>query len=220
MTGVEQACYKVEILLDATDPGRAMILQQVGGRACIPGPTFKGAFRGAVEKYFAKLASRGATPLTPCVPVPPTAYSPVEREAVRGERLREACVVQVSGRDVQIPMWKAGKGICPACTLFGAQGLIGFIRCGFLRQKGEQFEGQLRVVLRDESRGWKFGKPRTIGNMQVDILDEDGEKLLQSMLEVLRGLQWMGAVPKGRAGDPFTGGRVRVAKVRVERIDC
>jgi len=197
MTGVEQACYKVEILLDATDPGRAMILQQVGGRACIPGPTFKGAFRGAVEKYFAKLASRGATPLTPCVPVPPTAYSPVKRE-----------------------MWKAGKGICPACTLFGAQGLIGFIRCGFLWQKGEQFEGQLRVVLRDESRGWKFGKPRTIGNMQVDILDEDGEKLLQSMLEVLRGLQWMGAVPKGRAGDPFTGGRVRVAKVRVERIDC
>lgn len=208
MTGIEQACYKVEILLDDTDPGRAMILQQVGGRACIPGPTFKGAFRGAVEKYFAKLASRGATPLTPCVPVPPTAYSREEQEAVRGERLREACVVKVSGR------------ICPACTLFGAQGLVGFIRCGFLPRKGEQFEGQLRVVLRDESRGWEFGKPRTIGNMQIDVLDEDGEKLLQSMLEVLRGLQWIGAVPKGQAGDPSAGGRVRVAKVRVERIDC
>lgn len=209
MTGIEERRFSVSVWLNPDDAAGTRVVQVVGNTRCIPGPTFKGAVRAAMERKFAALAAHGAKRLTPCVPA--SQLSDDERALVsKGER-RQGCSVIVRDKKVDLPEWQGLKSMCPACTLFGAPGLVGFVRCGFLRKQGDCFRGTLRIIWRDESLGWQFGQPRTIGGQQVDILNEEAEKLLMMLLEGVRGLKSLGAT-RTRASDQIGGG-ARIRKV-------
>lgn len=216
MTGVHFRSFGVELTLDLPPGSKVPLAQSLEKGECIPGPTLKGAFRGAVEEHFERLAGKGAKPLTPCVPVPQA--SAEEKAKISNGLRRQACSVKVSDKSVVVPVWNGRRGVCPACTLFGAQGLVGFIRCGFLRRRGNGFTGQIRVLWEDESRGWRFGKPREVQGTRLDILsDDDPERFLQYLVQLLRNVKALGASPKRNAAGSAEG-RVRVRELTVREL--
>ncbi|MER3413495.1 MAG: hypothetical protein C4341_04520 [Armatimonadota bacterium] len=214
MTGITERALRVTLKLHPEDVKRSPVIQTVKeGVRCIPGTTYKGAVRASMENWFRELASKGARALTPCVPVVKSALSEAECRLVRKGELRKGCTVQVGNGKVILPPGQ--KGICPACTLFGAQGLVGFVRCGFLRDRGDQFEGKIRVLWADESRGWEFGKRRTVGKSVVDLLEMEPERLLDVLRQRISEMKSIGAKRPRDADHAGAVGSLRILSVQV-----
>lgn len=170
----------------------------IGGRACIPGPTLKGALRAEIERF---LIATGETALRPCLTT--TQPSEAEKSLTEGEReffLPRPCALAVRGSGNG-----SDRGICPACYLLGAQGLVGFVSVPFLMADnsvkpevlyasrldratgtvvggnrsyqvippGVRFTGRMDVLFDDKVLGWSFGKKRPIRSRDGTDLDVD-----------------------------------------------
>lgn len=96
----------------------------VAGKPVIQGPSLKGAFRAAVEKHL--IAQYGSDErMRPCIPTARNTLSPDEEVLIQKKIYREGGACQYTAK-VQ------SKSICPACYLFGAMGLPGFLRVPYL----------------------------------------------------------------------------------------
>lgn len=104
----------------------------IGDQPAIPASSFKGAFRNKVEAYLIEhqdelktiFRVEDAKCLMPCIPASkPTAAekSFLTNKAVYREK---NCEVKVDEKKIKVP----DSGICPVCYLFGANGLMGFLR--------------------------------------------------------------------------------------------
>ena len=96
----------------------------VGGRPVIQGPSLKGAFRAAVEEYL--VAEYGNDErMRPCIPAAKNTISQDEAELIRKGVYRPGggCMYTAKSQT---------SSICPACYLFGAMGLPGFVRVPYL----------------------------------------------------------------------------------------
>lgn len=215
MTGVTELTLRVTLQFRPEDVARSALIQTVKNVRCIPGPTFKGAVRATMENWFRELAEQGAVGLTPCVPVAKNALSKDERRLVEAGKLREGCRIQVRDQKVILPDWRGQAGVCPACTLFGGQGLVGFVRCGFLRERDGRFGGFIRVLLSDSSRGWEFGKRRTVNGRAVDLLEMEPDELLKVLKRRVGELKSIGARHRRDASDPEASGSLPILNAEV-----
>lgn len=171
----------------------------VGGRACVPGPTLKGALRAEIERF---LIGHGEPALRPCLTT--SKPSDAELSVASGDRalfLPRPCSLAVRGGGNE-----SDRGICPACYLLGAQGLVGFVSVPFLMAPagvvpeslyasrldrvtgtvvgnnrsyqvippGVQFTGRMDVLVEDKVSGWSFGKKRPIRSRDGADLEVDG----------------------------------------------
>lgn len=101
----------------------------VGSHATIPGSSLKGALRGEIERFLIDRyydARAGRWPneskaAQPCLAA--TRLSAAEQQLKDSGRYRQSCAYPISG---------GVAGICPACYLLGAQGLVGFVKVPFL----------------------------------------------------------------------------------------
>ncbi len=115
----------------APDPlsGRENPVAMVGSDATIPGSSLKGALRGEVERflidrYYDRDSERWPTDqlaAQPCLAA--TRLSLAEQQLRNSGRYRQSC---------SYPVPQGASGICPACYLLGAQGLVGFVKVPFL----------------------------------------------------------------------------------------
>ncbi|MEM4408274.1 MAG: RAMP superfamily CRISPR-associated protein [Candidatus Caldarchaeum sp.] len=108
----------------------------VGGKPVIPGASLKGAIRHACERYLITMFwnngnwKSGAETAKPCIPGP--SLSNDEKSLVEQNKYRDSnCHYPCDVRDSR-GKCKEKHSICPACYLFGAQGLVGFVRVPFL----------------------------------------------------------------------------------------
>jgi CRISPR/Cas system CSM-associated protein Csm3 (group 7 of RAMP superfamily) len=100
----------------------------VDGKPAIPASSFKGAFRYQLEQLLinkknelkTKLELTNGDLIKPCIPTPRP--SKAEQELLRSG-YRKHCEVKVDEDKVVIE-----NGLCPVCYIFGATGLIGFLR--------------------------------------------------------------------------------------------
>lgn len=145
----------------------------VGGRVCIPGPSLKGALRAEIEAHLIDTCFRqGAWPQNelpsqPCIPsTKPTRDE--ERLIREGRFRRSAC--RYPGND----------GICPACYILGAQGLVGFVSVPFLFTDvsyGELYSTRLdrtrRTVVQGTNRPYQHVPPgaKFVGALEVTVSD-------------------------------------------------
>lgn len=96
----------------------------VGGRPVIQGPSLKGAFRAEVEKYL--ISKYGSDEkMRPCIPTARNTLSPDERVLIEKKIYREGGACHYTAKT-------QSNSICPACYLFGAVGLPGFVRVPYL----------------------------------------------------------------------------------------
>jgi len=96
----------------------------VGGKSVIQGPSLKGALRAEVERYL--IAHYGDDKrMRPCIPAARNTLSPDEELLIKKGMYREGGACQYTAK-VQ------SSSICPACYLFGAVGLPGFVRVPYL----------------------------------------------------------------------------------------
>lgn len=183
----------------------------VGGRLCIPGPSFKGALRNELERWLVGVFYGDGKwqddNLKPCVP------------ATKPSRDEEALAKEGKYRDRSCSYRDDGRGtICPVCYVLGAMGLVGFVSVPFLfseAPRGElyssrldrvsrtvvhgsnrpyqlapqesKFVGEIEVLLKDDLLGWEFGKMRPVGNAQADawlqkLDDIEQNKLVRALV--------------------------------------
>ncbi len=99
----------------------------VGSDATIPGSSLKGALRAEIERFLidryydsgARRWPEAQRASQPCLAA--TQLSPSEQQLRDSGRYRQSCVYPVQS-----------AGICPACYLLGARGLVGFVKVPFL----------------------------------------------------------------------------------------
>jgi CRISPR/Cas system CSM-associated protein Csm3 (group 7 of RAMP superfamily) len=114
-------------------------ITKMGGRLVIPGSTLKGALRSEVEKflidtYFQNAKwKEGFEAFKPCIPG--AELSKDEEKLVDAGKYRDkfgSCRYPTDPkktRDKKLP-------ICPSCYMFGAMGLVGFLKVPFLYAEG------------------------------------------------------------------------------------
>ena len=113
----------------------------VGSDATIPGSSLKGALRGEIERFLIDRyydARAGRWPdnrraAQPCLAATQVWRS--EEQLVNSGRYRLTKAAQGRRRPESIcayPLPQGATGICPACYLLGAQGLVGFVKVPFL----------------------------------------------------------------------------------------
>lgn len=136
---ITEQTYRVEVealepvrVGGAPDPlsGQENPVAIVGSEATIPGSSLKGALRSEIERYLIDQfydSNAGRWPATnmptqPCMAA--TQASRAERKLIGPSRkYRQNCVY---------PLPQGAPGVCPACYLLGAQGLVGFVKVPFL----------------------------------------------------------------------------------------
>lgn len=168
----------------------------VDGKPMIPASSFKGAFRYQVEQLLidkkddikSKFEITDAELIKPCIP----STSPTKaeksligqfRRQLRSGRRREikseGCWIEVEEEKIRIPP----KGLCPVCYLFGATGLMGFLRIpNFWPAVGEYRADQTSIRIDRESGTAATGaivtgeqvKPGTVFNGILEILAQQG----------------------------------------------
>jgi len=137
----------------------------VDGKPAIPASSFKGAFRYQVEQLLiakkdelkSKLGIIDDELIKPCIPsTSPTRaektligqYRRQLRPKRRKDILFEGCWIEVEVEQIGIPQ----KGLCPVCYLFGATGLMGFLRIpNFWPEVGEYRIDQTNIRIDRES---------------------------------------------------------------------
>ena len=106
----------------------------VDGKPAIPASSFKGAFRYQVEQLLIakkdelkqKLEITEDKLIRPCIPAPRPSRAEQELLSLG---YRKHCEIKVEEDEVEIPKENNRPiGLCPACYLFGATGLMGFLR--------------------------------------------------------------------------------------------
>jgi len=149
----------------------------VGGRICLPGPSLKGALRGEIERhlndtFYDRSGKRWLTdklPFQPCIPS--AKLSRDEQRLVREGRYRARACRYPDG----------GDGICPACYILGAQGLVGFASIPFLftdvgydELYSARLERTSRTVMQGTNRSYQLVPPDTkfLGILQILISDD------------------------------------------------
>lgn len=156
----------------------------VGGRVCIPGPSFKGAFRYETERFLidshynpakAQWPSDKAE-MKPCIPGTP---SPDEKKLIRKGMYRDRpCEYLGKKREGGYPPNR--QTICPVCYLFGAQGLSGFVKVPFLFSDSsyqdlysarlDRFSG---TVVHGTNRPYQLIPPNSVFKGSVEVLLSD-----------------------------------------------
>ncbi len=156
----------------------------VDGKPAIPASSFKGAFRYQVEQLLIakkdelklKLRISNDKLIRPCIPAPRP--SKAEQELLQSV-YRKACEIKVEENNVEIPK----EGLCPVCYLFGATGLMGFLRIpNFWPETGEYSIDQTSIRIDRESgtaahRALVKGeqvKPGTIFKGTLEIVSQQG----------------------------------------------
>lgn len=156
----------------------------VDGKPALPASSFKGAFRYQVEQLLIakkdKLKSSFEITkdelIKPCIPAPKP--SKAEQELLE-LGYREHCEIKVEEDKVEIPK----EGLCPVCYLFGATGLMGFLRIpNFWPETGEYRIDQTNIRIDRESGAAATGaivtgeqvKPGTIFKGTLEILAKQG----------------------------------------------
>jgi|Deesub1362A_J573_1020465.scaffolds.fasta_scaffold01072_7 CRISPR/Cas system CSM-associated protein Csm3 (group 7 of RAMP superfamily) len=112
----------------------------IGGRVAIPGPSLKGAYRNALERYFQEKYwdeksgwGKDNLECQPCVPgttLSADEETLVEKGLYSGPSCHYPCDLthgRHTGKCGEMP-----HSICPVCYMLGAQGLVGFVRVPFL----------------------------------------------------------------------------------------
>lgn len=161
----------------------------VDGKPAIPASSFKGAFRYQVEQLLlakknelkSKLGITDDELIRPCIPAPRP--SRAERELLNSG-YREHCEIKVEEEKVEIPNENNRPiGLCPVCYLFGATGLMGFLRIpNFWPETGKYRIDQTSIRIDRESGTAATGaivtgeqvKPGTIFNGTLEIVDQQG----------------------------------------------
>lgn len=185
-------CFDITLELDSSSAPFPAILQKLGGKPCVPGPTLKGALRNEIEEWIISLYrnNKGKPPpekMRPCIPA--TQLSEDERKKIGQKDYREAC-----GYDEESP-----SPVCPVCYILGAQGLVGFVSVPFLvlaQQRPPRFQGTLKVLWEDAHKGWKFGEKRPVeGNVDAWLpLGDNPEALLKNfVLDRLKAIRQLGS---------------------------
>lgn len=162
----------------------------VGSRVCIPGATLKGAYRAELERWLNdKYNINGRwseDSLRPCLPT--TRPSKDEHNLINSGKYRDkGCAYESEkGRygdkrdNSRHQQPKDQKGICPACYLLGARGLVGFINVPFLFTD-VSFEGLYsarlervsRTVMQGTNRSYQLIPPNTVFTGEIQILVAD-----------------------------------------------
>lgn len=201
---------------------------KAGGRAVIPGPSFKGAFRSSFERLL--IATYGNKDhMQPCIPSSPKTISKDEKNLN----------VYRSGGGCSYPK---SYSICPACYFFGAQSLGGMLYIPFLNAdchtedlyslrldralgigvnktnreyefvpENIVFSGIIEILLNDEYRGWKFGEARPLA------LKQNADAWLKSASWKAEGIIFKLLIPAIEAIDQIGGYRSKgFGKVKVE----
>ncbi|HQA04186.1 MAG TPA: RAMP superfamily CRISPR-associated protein [Thermodesulfovibrio thiophilus] len=157
----------------------------VDGKPAIPASSFKGAFRYQVEQLLiakkdelkSKLGITNDKLIRPCIPAPRP--SKAEQELLHSG-YREHCEIKVEEDKVEIPK---DVGLCPVCYLFGATGLMGFLRIpNFWPETGEYRIDQTSIRIDRESGTAATGaivtgeqvKPGTIFKGTLEIVAQQG----------------------------------------------
>jgi Uncharacterized protein predicted to be involved in DNA repair (RAMP superfamily) len=130
----------------------------VDGKPAIPASSFKGAFRYQVEQLLiarkdnlkSELAITDDKPIRPCIPAPRPSIA--EQELLK-LGYRRHCEIKVEEDKVEIPKEDNRPiGLCPVCYLFGATGLMGFLRIpNFWPEVGEYRIDQTSIRIDRES---------------------------------------------------------------------
>jgi CRISPR/Cas system CSM-associated protein Csm3 (group 7 of RAMP superfamily) len=168
----------------------------VDGKPAIPASSFKGAFRYQVEQLLiakknelkSKLDITDEELIKPCIPsTGPTIaektligqYREQLRAGRRSEIRSEGCWIEVEEERIGIPP----KGLCPVCYLFGATGLMGFLRIpNFWPEVGEYRIDQTSIRIDRKSGTAATGaivtgeqvKPGTIFKGTLEIVAQQG----------------------------------------------
>lgn len=161
----------------------------VDGKPAIPASSFKGAFRYQVEQLLiakkgelkSKLEITDERLIRPCIPAP--IPSKAEQELLH-LGYRKHCEIKVEEDKVEIPKENNRPiGLCPVCYLFGATGLMGFLRIpNFWPEAGEHRIDQTNIridrgsgttVKRAKVDGEQV-KPGTIFKGTLEIVAQQG----------------------------------------------
>lgn len=119
---VTQEPFRIGALQDVMS-GIDNPIATVGNRPVVQGSSLKGALRANVEQYLIE-AYPNDPPMKPCIPSSRKMLSPEEKKLI------ERGIYRKGGSCLYSKRSKAG--ICPCCYLFGAQGLVGFVRVPYL----------------------------------------------------------------------------------------
>jgi CRISPR/Cas system CSM-associated protein Csm3 (group 7 of RAMP superfamily) len=123
VTLVTQEPFRIGALEDVMS-GIHNPVATVGGRVVVQGSSLKGALRASVEDYL--IERYGDDPeMRPCIPTSARTLSDDERILIQKGLYRPGGSCMYSQRH-------KSTSICPACYLFGAQGLVGFVRVPYL----------------------------------------------------------------------------------------
>jgi CRISPR/Cas system CSM-associated protein Csm3 (group 7 of RAMP superfamily) len=106
---------------------------RIGGRVVVQGSSLKGALRAEVESYLIQ-RHRNDAGMKPCIPSPESGLTQAERQLIPNTyKQGGACKYQEpERRGREQPPPRDYEYICPACYLFGAQGITGFVRVPYL----------------------------------------------------------------------------------------
>jgi len=160
----------------------------VDGKPVIPASSFKGAFRCQVEQlliarkdsFKSELGITDDKLIRPCIPAPRP--SRAEQELFRSG-YRRHCEIKIEEDKVEIPKENDAVGLCPICYLFGATGLMGFLRIpNFWPEVGEYRIDQTSIRIDRKSgtaatRAIVTGeqvKPGTIFKGTLEIIAQQG----------------------------------------------
>ncbi len=137
---------RYRIVLETVEPFRIGALEnplsdvrnpvtRVGGRVVVQGSSLKGALRAQVERHLIE-NYRNVAGMQPCIPSPESGLSQAEQQLIpevfkRGGGCRYQEPERRRGNQPP-PQPRDYEYICPACYLFGAQGITGFVRVPYL----------------------------------------------------------------------------------------
>jgi CRISPR/Cas system CSM-associated protein Csm3 (group 7 of RAMP superfamily) len=147
-------------------------IARVGERPVIQGPSLKGAFRAAVEEFLISTYP-DKEHMRPCIPSSPNALSDDERQLIKQGKYRDGGTCHYSSK-------ANSKSICPACYLFGAMGLPGFVRVPYLftgtaieKLYSVRVDRALRTVAEKTNRDYQImpDKTKFIGDLEILIED-------------------------------------------------
>ena len=108
---------------------------RIGGRVVVQGSSLKGALRSGVESYLIE-RYKNESGVKPCIPSPESGLTQAELQLIPGSyKPHGGCKYQEpERRHGNQPSYQPREHeyICPACYLFGAQGITGFVRVPYL----------------------------------------------------------------------------------------
>jgi CRISPR/Cas system CSM-associated protein Csm3 (group 7 of RAMP superfamily) len=156
----------------------------IGGQVVVQGASLKGALRHELENYLIERHA-GDQWLKPCIPTSERLLSEGERALIRAGKYKPGGNCQyreeVQRRGAPAPRSLGNhEYICPACYLFGAQGLTGFARVPYLftNARAEELyavriDRATTTVAEGTNRDYQILPPGTVFTGTLDVLVHD-----------------------------------------------